>query len=107
MTGTVLEAERLRLPVVVDGFIATAAAAVAFQMNFSVHEVCFFAHLSHEKAHRRLLDFLQAEPILNLGMHLGEGSGAALAMHIIDASARIMTEMGSFESAGISHRIEA
>jgi nicotinate-nucleotide--dimethylbenzimidazole phosphoribosyltransferase len=106
MVGTILEAEHLRLPVVVDGFIATAAAAVAFETNFAVRDVCFFAHVSHEKAHRKLLEFLRAEPILDLGLRLGEGTGSALAMHILEAAARIMTEMASFESAGVSQRIE-
>jgi nicotinate-nucleotide--dimethylbenzimidazole phosphoribosyltransferase len=102
MTGVILEAAERRVPVVVDGFISTAAAAIAIAMEPGAGEVCFFGHCSHEKAHRKVLDHLGAEPLLDLRMRLGEGTGAALAMHIIDASARVMCEMASFEQAGVS-----
>jgi nicotinate-nucleotide--dimethylbenzimidazole phosphoribosyltransferase len=102
MVGTILEASRNRIPVVVDGFIATAAAVAAIAMDTSAKEVCFFGHCSHEKAHRKVLEYLNAEPLLDLRMRLGEGTGAALAMNLIDASARIMCEMASFEQAGVS-----
>lgn len=102
MTGAVLECAELRLPIVVDGFISTAAAAVAIALQPAANEVCFFAHCSEERAHRRVLEALKAQPLLDLGMRLGEGTGAALAMHFIDASAKILCEMASFESAGVS-----
>lgn len=102
MVGVLLEAVEQRIPVVVDGFIATAAALAAIQMNSGVKDICFWGHCSNEKAHKRILDSLGAKPILNLDMRLGEGTGAALAMHLIEAAAKIMCEMASFEEAGVS-----
>ncbi|MBC8043221.1 MAG: nicotinate-nucleotide--dimethylbenzimidazole phosphoribosyltransferase [Rhizobacter sp.] len=106
MTGAILETSVCRLPIVIDGFIATAAAAVAFQIDAAAKEVCFFAHLSEEQAHGKVLSFLNVRPVLNLGMRLGEGTGAALAMPVIEAAAKIMCEMSSFDSAGVSERTE-
>jgi nicotinate-nucleotide--dimethylbenzimidazole phosphoribosyltransferase len=106
MAGTILEAARARLPVVVDGFIATAAAAAAFDIDSDSREVCFFSHRSEERGHGRALELLGVEPLLDLKMRLGEGTGAALAMPILEASAKILSEMATFESAGISGAIE-
>lgn len=102
MTGTILEATTRRLPAVVDGFIATAAAAAAFLIEPACREYTFFAHRSGERAHGAVLAALDADPLVDLGMRLGEGTGAALAMHLIDAAAKIMCEMATFESAGVS-----
>ncbi len=102
MTGVLLEAAEQKLPVVVDGFIATAAALAAIQMNSGVKDVCFWGHCSNEKAHKQILNALGAKPLLNLDMRLGEGTGAALAMHLIEAAAKIMSEMASFEEANVS-----
>jgi nicotinate-nucleotide--dimethylbenzimidazole phosphoribosyltransferase len=102
MAGTILEAAAGRLPTVIDGFIATAAAATAFLMEPVCREFCFFAHRSDERAHGAVLDALGTDPLIDLGMRLGEGTGAALAMHLIDAAANIMCEMATFESAGVS-----
>jgi nicotinate-nucleotide--dimethylbenzimidazole phosphoribosyltransferase len=107
MAGVILEAAALRLPIVIDGFIATAAAAVAFDLDASSREVCFFSHRSDEQAHGRVLAALNAEPLLDLQMRLGEGTGAALAMHLIDAAAKIMCEMATFDSAGVSGPVDA
>jgi nicotinate-nucleotide--dimethylbenzimidazole phosphoribosyltransferase len=107
MAGVILEAATCRLPVVIDGFIATAAAAVAFDIDKSSREVCFFSHRSDEQAHGRVLAALDVEPILDLQMRLGEGTGAALAMHLIDAAAKIMREMATFDSAGVSGPVES
>jgi len=104
MAGTILEAAHMRVPVVVDGFIATAAAAVAMALDEKVKPVCFFAHCSNEQAHAEALECLQARPLLNLEMRLGEGTGAALAMHLIDSAAKIMCDMATFESAGVSNQ---
>jgi nicotinate-nucleotide--dimethylbenzimidazole phosphoribosyltransferase len=106
MTGTILEAALAGLPVVVDGFIATAAAAAAFDIDSTSKEVSFFSHRSEERGHGRALEVLGVEPLLNLQMRLGEGTGAALAMPILDASAKILSEMATFDSAGISGAIE-
>lgn len=102
MAGVILEASRRRMPVVVDGFIATSAAAVAFEIDPSSREVCFFGHCSDEKAHRMVLERLGVQPILDLRMRLGEGTGAALAMHLIEAGVKVLCEMATFESAGVS-----
>ena len=102
MTGTVLEAAKARLPIVVDGFIATAAAAAAFSVDQRSREICFFSHRSGEQAHGKALEALKVEPLLDLKMRLGEGTGAALAMPILEAAAKILCEMATFESAGVS-----
>ncbi len=102
MTGVLLEAAEQKIPVVVDGFIATAAALAAIQMNHSVKDICFWGHCSNEKAHKQILSLLGAKPVLNLDMRLGEGTGAALAMHLIEAAAKIMCKMASFAEAGVS-----
>jgi nicotinate-nucleotide--dimethylbenzimidazole phosphoribosyltransferase len=107
MTGTILEAARVRMPLVVDGFIATAAAAAAFDIDPTCRRACFFSHRSDEQAHGTTLKALRVEPILDLKMRLGEGTGAALAMHLLEASARILCEMATFDSAGISGAIDA
>jgi nicotinate-nucleotide--dimethylbenzimidazole phosphoribosyltransferase len=107
MTGTILEAAKVRMPLVVDGFIATAAAAAAFDIDPMCREVCFFSHRSDEQAHGDTLKALNVEPILDLKMRLGEGTGAALAMHLLDASAKILCNMATFDSAGISGALDA
>jgi nicotinate-nucleotide--dimethylbenzimidazole phosphoribosyltransferase len=107
MAGTVLEAARVRMPLVVDGFIATAAAAAAFDIDPACREACFFSHRSDEQAHGNTLKALRVEPILDLRMRLGEGTGAALAMYLLEASAKILCEMATFDSAGISGAIDA
>ncbi|MBV9672490.1 MAG: nicotinate-nucleotide--dimethylbenzimidazole phosphoribosyltransferase [Verrucomicrobia bacterium] len=105
MTGFILEAGKTRMAVAVDGFIATAAAAAAFQIDPSCRRVCFFSHQSAEAAHARVLAALEVAPILNLGMRLGEGTGAALAMPILEAAAKILAEMATFDSARVSDQI--
>jgi nicotinate-nucleotide--dimethylbenzimidazole phosphoribosyltransferase len=107
MAGVILEAAACGLPVVIDGFIATAAAAVTFDLDKSSREVCFFSHRSDEQAHGRVLAALDAEPLLDLQMRLGEGTGAALAMHLIEAAAKIMCEMATFDSAGVSGPVDS
>ena len=107
MTGCILEAHARRLPVVVDGFISTAAAAAAFDLEPASREVCFFSHRSEEAAHGAALKALRVEPLLDLKMRLGEGTGAALAMHVLEAAAKILCEMATFDSAGVSDAAES
>jgi nicotinate-nucleotide--dimethylbenzimidazole phosphoribosyltransferase len=102
MAGTILAAAQASLPVVVDGFIATAAAAVAFQMDRRSRDVCFFSHRSDEQAHGKALRALGVEPLLDLKMRLGEGTGAALAMPILEASAKLLCEMATFDTANVA-----
>jgi nicotinate-nucleotide--dimethylbenzimidazole phosphoribosyltransferase len=102
MTGTILRAAETSLPVVVDGFIATAAAAAAFQINPGSRNVCFFSHRSDEQAHGKALRALGVEPLLDLKMRLGEGTGAALAMPVLEAAAKVLCEMATFDTANVS-----
>jgi nicotinate-nucleotide--dimethylbenzimidazole phosphoribosyltransferase len=82
----------------------TVAALLAIEIDPRVRARCIFSHCSAEHAHRQLLAHLDVKPLLDLGMRLGEGTGAAMAWPIIDAAARLMTEMASFESAGVDDR---
>jgi nicotinate-nucleotide--dimethylbenzimidazole phosphoribosyltransferase len=102
MTGMVLEAREQRLPVVIDGFISTAAAAVAYAFKPNVKDILFAGHASPEPGHRILLEYLGLDPILNLGMRLGEGTGAVLAMTVLQAAVNLFNEMATFSSAGVS-----
>jgi nicotinate-nucleotide--dimethylbenzimidazole phosphoribosyltransferase len=102
--GLVLGAASCRVPVVVDGFISSAGALAACRMNDNVKDYLFFSHLSHEHGHRAFMERFGVEPILDLRMRLGEGTGAALAMSIVEASVRIYNEMATFSSAGVSDK---
>ena len=100
--GLVLGAAARRIPVVVDGFISTAGALAAFEMRPEVRDYLFFAHRSVERGHAAMLERMRARPLLDLEMRLGEGTGAALAMTIIEAGLKIYNEMATFEEAGVS-----
>ena len=102
MTGVVLEALEQRVPLVIDGFISTAAAALAFAIEPRVKNILFAGHVSEEPGHRVLLEYIGLSPILNLGMRLGEGTGAVLAMMVIQAAISMFNEMATFSSAGVS-----
>jgi nicotinate-nucleotide--dimethylbenzimidazole phosphoribosyltransferase len=104
MTGAVLEAAEQRRVVVVDGFICTAAVSVAAALVPRVLSACVFAHASAESGHALWLQHLGAQPLLDLGLRLGEGSGAALAWPLLESACRLLDEMASFESAGVSDR---
>jgi nicotinate-nucleotide--dimethylbenzimidazole phosphoribosyltransferase len=88
--------------VVVDGFISTAAAAIAFAITPQVRGYLFAGHQSEEPGHRVLLEYMGLEPILALNMRLGEGTGAVLAMPILESAMWLYNQMATFESAGIS-----
>lgn len=104
MVGAVLQAALERRVIVVDGFIAGAAVLVAARLQPALLERCVFAHRSMEAGHRLMLDALNAEPLLDLGLRLGEGSGAALAWPLLQSACKILSEMASFESAGVSQQ---
>ena len=104
MTGAVLQAAQQRRLIVVDGFITTAAVAVAAAVSPAVLQCCIFAHASAESGHARWLVQLGAWPLFDLGMRLGEGSGAALAWPVVESACRLLAEMASFETAGVSDR---
>jgi nicotinate-nucleotide--dimethylbenzimidazole phosphoribosyltransferase len=102
MTGFFLGAARHRKIIVVDGFIATAAAAVAVALAPPVRDFLLAGHRSQEPGHAHLLQHIGLEPILDLHMRLGEGTGAVLAMPVIDSALHILTDMATFASAGVS-----
>ncbi len=100
--GLVLGAAARRIPVVVDGFISTAGALAAVRMCPAVIDYLFFSHLSREQGHRIVMDKLNMRPVLDLDMRLGEGTGAALAMPVIEAAVKIYNEMATFDSAQVA-----
>lgn len=102
MTGAIARARVLRIPVVLDGFIACAAAAVLAQTVPGALDHCIAGHVSAEQAHARLLGHLGLEPLLSLGLRLGEGSGAALALGVVKAAAACHSGMATFAEAGVS-----
>ena len=102
MTGAVLQAALDRRVIVVDGFISTAAVAVAAAEQPTVLERCVFSHCSAESGHARWLRHLGVTPLLDLGLRLGEGTGAALAWPLLASACRLLDEMASFDSAGVS-----
>jgi len=107
MVGAVLEAAAQRRVIVVDGFIASAAVLVAQALQPLVLQRCVFAHRSGERGHALMLQHLQAAPLLDLGLRLGEGSGGALAWPLLMSACAILREMASFESAGVSQASDA
>jgi nicotinate-nucleotide--dimethylbenzimidazole phosphoribosyltransferase len=102
IAGLILGAAATGIPVVVDGFISTAGALIASQLHPHVKEYIFCAHQSVEIGHRHMLEMLGQKPMLNLEMRLGEGTGAALAMTLIEASLRGLREIRTFEQAGVT-----
>jgi nicotinate-nucleotide--dimethylbenzimidazole phosphoribosyltransferase len=100
--GLILGAASVGMPVVVDGFISSSAAVVAMKLSSNVGDYLFFSHLSNEQGHRAVMKSLGAVPILELDLRLGEGTGAALAMQVIEASLKIYHEMATFSSASVS-----
>jgi len=104
MLGAIISTRQQKIPVIVDGFVATAAAAVAHAVNPRAIDHCLFAHVSAETAHARALARMGVEPLLNLGMRLGEGSGAALAAVLVKTALHLHTHMATFAEAAVSGR---
>jgi nicotinate-nucleotide--dimethylbenzimidazole phosphoribosyltransferase len=102
LAGALLEAQARKVAVLVDGFIVGAALLVAQALEPRVLEVCIFAHRSAEQGHRKMLEHLQARPLLDWRLRLGEGSGAALTLPLLAAAIRILDGMATFASAGVS-----
>jgi nicotinate-nucleotide--dimethylbenzimidazole phosphoribosyltransferase len=103
LAGVILAAARNKVPILVDGFISTSAALIAQLLNPVCAQYMLASHQSEERGHGRMLEILDKQPILELGLRLGEGTGAALAMNIVDAAVKIINEMATFESAGVSN----
>jgi nicotinate-nucleotide--dimethylbenzimidazole phosphoribosyltransferase len=104
LVGAVLQASSELRVIVVDGVITSAAVLVAARLQPHVLQRCVFAHGSAEPGHAHMLAQLQAEPLLDLGLRLGEGSGAALAWPLLQSACAVLAEMASFESAGVDNR---
>src|SRR5579863_3610607 len=105
MAGVCLGGAAFNIPVVVDGFIATAAAAVAERIHAGLFDHLFFSHHSAEGGHALALDHFKLRPILDLDLRLGEGTGAALAMNVIDSALDLFHNMATFESAEVSGKV--
>jgi len=104
LAGVILAAAAHRIPVVIDGFISGAAALIAYTLEPKTKDYMIAAHCSVEKGHKYALAFLGLKPILDLNLRLGEGTGAALAMSIIESGTKILNEMATFGSAGVAER---
>jgi nicotinate-nucleotide--dimethylbenzimidazole phosphoribosyltransferase len=102
MTGAYLKAAELKMVILVDGFITTAALLLAKLLDESVQDYCIFSHTSGESGHAKMLEYMGAEPVLNLHMRLGEGTGAAMVYPLVVSSVNFLREMASFEAAGVS-----
>jgi nicotinate-nucleotide--dimethylbenzimidazole phosphoribosyltransferase len=102
LTGAILAAAARRMVVMVDGFTVTVATALAARIAPSVLDYCVFGHCSAEHAHRALLAHLNVQPLLDVGMRLGEGTGAAVALSTVRAALALFTDMATFEGAGVS-----
>ena len=106
IAGLIIGSAYHRIPVVVDGFISTAGAMIAVALSPTINEYLFFSHLSSEAGHIKMFERLEQMPLLDLNMRLGEGTGAAMAISVIEAAVKIMTEMASFTSAGVDEALK-
>lgn len=104
LSGVMIAAASHRIPVLVDGFISTAAAMIAVGLSPHVRDCLISAHQSVEVGHRAMLNHLNLKPLLDLDLRLGEGTGAALAFHLVEASTHILREMATFDEAGVSNK---
>lgn len=104
MVGAMLKASEDKLIILIDGFIASTAYLIAQRMEPAIKDYCIFCHQSHEQGHRKLLEYVDARPLLALNMRLGEGTGVAVAYPLIQSAVNFLNEMASFESAGVSER---
>ena len=104
MAGAFLQAAKLQMTILVDGFITTSALLAASKINKTVLDYCIFSHTSGEKGHEKMLEYINAKPLLNFGLRLGEGTGAALAVPTLKAAVAFINKMASFESAGVAEK---
>jgi nicotinate-nucleotide--dimethylbenzimidazole phosphoribosyltransferase len=102
LVGAYIGCAQLGVPVLVDGFISTAAALMARAINPSIEPWLFYSHQSHEPGHQKILSALNAKPLLNIGMRLGEGSGAAVVASLMQSAVALHNEMATFSQAGVS-----
>jgi nicotinate-nucleotide--dimethylbenzimidazole phosphoribosyltransferase len=105
IAGVILAGAKNRIPVVIDGFISGAAALIAASLSPQVKPYLIASHQSAEKGHKILLEYLGLKPLLNLDLRLGEGTGAALGIFLVEASLKILDEMATFSEAGVSEKL--
>lgn len=103
--GVILGCAANKIPVVIDGFISGAGALLAYKLEPKVKDYMIAAHCSLERGHKVILKYIGIEPLLDFNLRLGEGTGAALGISIVEAAYKILTEMATFESAGVSEKI--
>ena len=106
MVGAMRRAAERRMVLLIDGFIVTSALLVASRLAPAILDYCIYSHCSDEQGHARMLAFLDAKPLLQLGLRLGEGSGCALALPLMHSAVNFLTEMASFASASVSQRTD-
>lgn len=104
MVGAMLQAAEHKMTLLIDGFIVTSALLAASKINSQVVDYCIFGHTSEEQGHQKLLAHLNAKPLLNLEMRLGEGTGAAIAFPLLESAVNFLNEMASFEDASVSNK---
>ncbi|MES2933106.1 MAG: nicotinate-nucleotide--dimethylbenzimidazole phosphoribosyltransferase [Pseudomonadota bacterium] len=104
MVGAMLSAAERRMVLLIDGFIVTSALLVAANMQPAILDYCVFSHCSDERGHQQMLAYLGAQPVLQLGLRLGEGSGCALVLPLVQAAVNFMTQMATFASAQVSEK---
>ena len=104
MAGAILAARMQKIPVIIDGYVATTAAAILRAVNPAALDHCLIGHVSAEPGHMKAIEKLGKTPLLALGMRLGEGTGAALAAGIVKAAAACHSGMATFAQAGVSNR---
>ena len=107
ITGFIIGAAANKTPVVIDGLISGAAAVIAFQMNPTVGDYLFTSHRSQEPGHEILFQLLDQPPFFDLGMRLGEGTGAVLAITLLEAAVKLYSQMATFEEAGVSSKTDS
>ena len=106
LTGIILAAAARKVPVVIDGFISGSAALIAYHLEPKVKDYMIAAHNSVEGGHKYILEHIGLKPLLDLNLRLGEGTGAALAISLVDAAVKILTQMATFQSANVSEKKE-
>jgi len=106
LAGIILAAASKRIPIVIDGFISGAAALLAYHVEPKTKEYMIASHCSAEKGHKIILEYMGLEPLLDLNLRLGEGTGAALGISIVEAAIKILTQMATFKEAGVSEKEE-
>lgn len=105
IAGAMLQAAELKMILLIDGFIITSALLVASKLNPEVIDYCIFAHTSGEPGHQKILAHFKAKPLLNLGLRLGEGTGAAIAFPLVQSAVNLINEIASFDSASVSNKV--